>query len=290
MLIGAIEAGGTKIICGIGDETGQIHEQVSFPTREPETTVPEITAFFANKPLAGIGIGSFGPVNVDRNQPGYGTITSTPKLPWQNFSWQDALAPVVSSPIFVDTDVNAAALGELRFGAAKGLNSCAYITVGTGIGIGLVVEQKRVHGLMHPEFGHMLVRRHPDDDFPGICPFHQDCLEGLASGSCARSALGRPGVTLDSDHIAWTFEADYLAQTVYNLILAASPQRVILGGGVMHQPQLLPCIRQKVQELLNGYVRKDEVIHHLDDYIVAPSLGDLAGLTGALALVLDEQH
>lgn len=286
MRLGAIEAGGTKIICGIGDETGRIEDSVSFPTRDPAETVAQILEYFAHQPLDGLGIASFGPVEVNTSSPNYGTITTTPKLAWQNFNWFEALRTQVHCPIFIDTDVNAAALGEARFGAAVGLANCIYITVGTGIGGGLLAEGNLVHGLMHPEVGHMLIRRHPDDSYQGHCPFHHDCLEGLASGPALEARWGQKAETLDSSHPAWTFESYYLAQAIVNLILVSSTQKVILGGGVMHQPQLITKIREQVLDMLSGYIAKEEVTQNIEGYIVKPGLGDSAGLTGALALTL----
>lgn len=286
MRIGAIEAGGTKIICGIGDEAGTLYDHLSFPTRDPLTTMKDVYDYFRGQRMDGLGIASFGPVEVNPRSQNYGKITSTPKLAWQDFDWLASLREHVNCPIFLDTDVNAAALGEARWGAAQGLANCIYITVGTGIGAGLLVEGKLVHGLMHPEAGHILVRRHPKDTYPGHCPFHGDCLEGMASGPAIAARWGSKAETLGSSHPAWDFEAYYLAQAVVNLTLTSAPEKIVLGGGVIHQPQLIDKVRQQALALLNGYVKKDEITEGIDSFVVEPGLGDFSGLKGALALVL----
>lgn len=285
MRIGAIEAGGTKINCGIGDEKGNLFNYVSFPTREPLETMQDVYRYFRDQQLEGLGIASFGPVEVNPQSPKYGRITSTPKLAWQNFDWLASMKGYVDCPIYLDTDVNAAALGEARWGAAAGLSNCIYMTVGTGIGAGLLVEGNLVHGLLHPEAGHMLIRRHKEDTYAGHCPFHGDCLEGMASGPAIGDRFGGKAETLGLSHPAWDFEAYYLAQAVVNLTLSTAPQRVILGGGVIHQPQLIEKVRKQVLALLNGYLAKDELIQGIDTFIVPPGLGDFSGLKGALALV-----
>lgn len=286
LLFGAIEAGGTKIICGFGDENGNIHDSISFPTRDPNETIPKIHAYFENNQLDGLGIASFGPLEVNTTSAQYGTITSTPKQAWQNFNWLQALKEKMNCPIFIDTDVNAAALGETRFGAAKGFSNCIYITVGTGIGAGLVVEGNIVHGMMHPEVGHMMVRRHPEDVYKGHCSYHLDCLEGLASGPAIAERWGQKAEKIEQNHIAWEFEAYYLAQAIVNLLLVTSTQKIILGGGVMHQTNLIMHIRNKVIELLGNYINRSEITQFSDQYIVLPGLADFSGLKGALALAI----
>ena len=286
MRIGAIEAGGTKIVCGIGDETGHISKQISFPTRSPEITVPEVIDFFADEELDGLGIASFGPIVVDSKSKDYGRITSTPKLEWQNFDWSGTLSEKIIAPIYIDTDVNAAVLGEIRWGSAQGLDNCVYITVGTGIGAGVLVEGNLVHGLLHPEVGHMFVKRHPKDEFNGTCPYHGDCLEGLACGPAISSRWGYQGKQLTGNDSVWELESYYLAQAITNLTLILSTKRIILGGGVMSQPLLLPLIRKKTLQLLNGYIGKTELMENIDQYIVPPMLGGFSGLKGAIALVL----
>jgi fructokinase len=189
-------------------------------------------------------------------------------------------------PIGFDTDVNAAALGESLWGAAKGLESCLYMTVGTGIGVGALVEGKLVHGLAHPEMGHIMVRRHEDDSYAGRCPFHGDCLEGLAAGPAIEERWGKKGIELADTPEVWEMEAYYLAQAIANYILILSPKKVIVGGGVMKQAQLFPLVREKVKEILGGYVQSEQILEKIDEYIVPPGLGNNAGLAGAMGLVI----
>lgn len=283
MVIGAIEAGGTKFVCGIGHADGVIQDRISFPTGNPEETMARVIAYFKNKQVEAIGVGSFGPIDIDVNSPTYGYVTTTPKPGWSGFDVLGALRQQFDVPMGWDTDVNAAAYGEATWGAAKGLDSCVYYTVGTGVGVGVYAEGQLVHGLVHPEGGHVIVRRHKDDRFVGSCPYHGDCLEGLAAGPSLEKRWGVKGSELAVDHPAWEIEAYYIGQAVTNTILLLSPKKVILGGGVMHQKQLFPLIRSEVEKLLNGYVSRLADIS-LDDYIVPPGLGDDAGLSGALAL------
>jgi fructokinase len=286
MVIGAIEAGGTKFVCGIGNEDGVITERVSIPTTTPEETLAEVAAFFKDKQVDALGVGSFGPVDLDESSSTYGFITSTPKPHWNNFDLVGELKKHFSVPIGFDTDVNAAALGESLWGAAKGLDSCLYMTVGTGIGVGALVEGKLVHGLTHPEMGHIMVRRHEDETFPGRCPFHGDCLEGLAAGPAIEDRWGKKGHELEGSPEVWEMEAHYLAQAIANYILILSPKKVIVGGGVMKQTQLFPLVREKVKEILGGYVQSEQILEKMDEYIVPPGLGDNAGLAGAMGLVM----
>ncbi len=286
MRIGAIEAGGTKFVCGIGNEDGDILDSISFPTGNPERTVQQAMAYFRSRDAEAIGIGSFGPIGLHPDRPDYGFVTETPKTGWSGFDFLGTMKREFIVPIGWDTDVNAAALGEASWGAASGLSSCVYITVGTGIGVGVYTEGRLVHGLLHPEGGHMLTRRHPMDGFRGICPFHGDCLEGMAAGPALEARWQVKGSGLPPEHEAWTFEAFYLGQAVANVILMLSPAKVILGGGVMQQPQLLPMIRGEVRRNLNGYVKAEELAEGLDSYVVPPGLDGRAGLSGALALGL----
>lgn len=286
MRIGAIEAGGTKFVCGVCDETGHILKRASYPTRTPAETMADVFAFFANETLDGLGVGTFGPVEVDPASPKYGFITSTPKLAWANFDLLGALQSRLNVPMWIDTDVNAAALGEARWGAAQGLDSCVYLTVGTGIGGGVLAGGRLIHGLLHPECGHMFIRRHPDDAFAGWCPYHGDCLEGMAAGPAIEKRWGQPGSELADRPEVWELEAYYLAQAIANLVVIVSPQRVILGGGVMHQEAILHHVQENVCKQLNGYVDKFEITERIAEYIVLPGLGDDAGLKGSVALVL----
>ncbi|MBO9605327.1 MAG: ROK family protein [Paenibacillaceae bacterium] len=284
MRLGAIEAGGTKMVCGIGDETGRIEERASFPTTTPEETVAAMLGFFRGKAIEALGIGSFGPVELNRNSPAYGSITTTPKLAWANYNLLQAMQRELGVPVGFDTDVNAAALGEATFGAAAGLDSCVYVTIGTGIGAGVVAEGKLLHGLLHPEMGHILVKRHPEDRYEGKCPYHADCLEGMAAGPAIEARWGRKGAELADDARVWEMEAYYLAQAVVNLVLILSPKKIILGGGVMHQRHMFPLVRQITLDMLKGYVQRDEITSGIDSYIVPPGLGDNAGLVGSLLL------
>jgi fructokinase len=284
MILGAIEAGGTKFVCGIGNENGDIIEKISFPTTTPEETLQLVTDYFKDKQIEALGVGSFGPIDLNQESSTYGFITSTPKKHWKNVNLLGELKKQLDVPMAFDTDVNAAALGELEWGAAKGLDSCIYMTVGTGIGVGAVSEGKVIHGMLHPEMGHILVRRHEDDTYKGNCPFHGDCLEGMASGPAIENRWGQKGVVLSANQQVWELEAYYLAQALVNYILVLSPKKMILGGGVMQQKQLFPIIIENVVNLLNGYIQHENLLVNIDDFIVPPELGDNAGLCGALAL------
>lgn len=284
MRIGAMEAGGTKFVCGIGNENGIVEDRISFPTGPPEGTLSRAISYFQDHEVEAIGIGSFGPIDLKPESPTYGYVTSTPKHGWSQINVLGNMKSHMDIPFGWDTDVNAAALGEATWGAAKGLNSCAYYTVGTGIGIGLYSEGRLVHGLVHPEGGHVPVKRHPEDAFGGTCPYHGDCLEGLAAGPALEARWGLKGHLLPADHPAWETEAYYIAQSITGLILTNSPEKIILGGGVMQQAQLYPLIRAEVRRNLNGYVLADEIVHDIEHYIVPPVLGTQSGLCGALTL------
>ncbi|ARA94375.1 fructokinase [Rhodothermaceae bacterium RA] len=286
MLFGGIEAGGTKFVCAVGTGPDDLRALTSFPTTTPGETLERAIAFFRDQetPPEAVGIGSFGPVDPDPASPRYGTITTTPKPGWANTDFAGTIRRALEVPVAFDTDVNAAALGEHRWGAAQGLDTVLYLTVGTGVGGGGLVGGRRLHGLIHPEMGHVFVPRHPDDPFGGTCPFHGVCLEGMASGPAIEARWGQPGRELPPDHPAWDIEAHYLAYAVVNFIVTLSPQRVILGGGVMHQTHLFGSIRTRVQQILNGYVQAPALLDEIDAYIVPPGLGDRAGVLGALAL------
>ncbi|MNB85082.1 putative fructokinase [compost metagenome] len=283
-VLGAIEAGGTKFVCGLGLEDGTILERASFPTTTPEETMKQVFDYFSGKPVEAIGIGSFGPIDPVPGSPTYGYVTTTPKPHWGGFNLVGAVSEVLNVPIGFDTDVNGAALGEYTWGAAQGLDSCLYITVGTGIGAGAVVGGHLIHGLSHPEMGHIFVRRHPDDRYEGFCPYHRDCLEGLAAGPAIGKRWGKPASELEPGHPAWEMEAHYLAHALMNYVLILSPQKIVMGGGVMKQSHLFPLIRSKLQELLNGYVSHAALAADIESYVVPPQLGDNAGLAGAVGL------
>lgn len=281
---GAIEAGGTKIVCGIGTAEGEIVDRASFPTTTPEETLAQVIAYFADKPLKAMGIGSFGPIDPNPASPTYGYITSTPKPFWGHYNLLGALRAAFDVPMAFDTDVNAAALGEATWGAAREAGGCLYITVGTGIGAGLVAGGKIMNGFTHPEMGHILVRRHPDDQYAGRCPFHGDCFEGMAAGPAIEARWGVQGKDMSPDHPAWELEAYYIAQALMNFVLILMPEKIIIGGGVSKQQQVFPLIRRRLSELLNGYVLNRRLDEELDSYIVPPGLGDNAGLAGSLEL------
>ncbi|WP_418965461.1 ROK family protein [Cetobacterium sp.] len=287
MKLGAIEAGGTKFVCGIADENGNIFERASFPTETPEITLKKVYDFFKDKGVEAIGVGSFGPIDPNPNSDTYGYITKTPKKYWSDFNLIGELQKNLNIPMAFDTDVNGAALGEATWGAAKGLKNCLYLTIGTGIGGGALVSGKLIHGMLHPEMGHIFVRRHPEDTYVGKCPFHNDCFEGLAAGPAIEDRWGVKAFELPTDHKAWEFEAYYIAQALVNYILIVSPEKIILGGGVMKQSQLFPLIRKNVKEMLNNYVQTKEILKDIDNYIVYPGLGDNAGLLGCIALALN---
>lgn len=284
MKIGALEAGGTKMVCAIGDENGKIEKRVSFPTQTPKETLPQILEFFGNEEIAALGIGCFGPVELDRRSPVYGYITSTPKLAWANYDIVGKFEEALNVPVGFDTDVNGAALGEVFFGAARGCDPAIYITIGTGVGVGIYVNGALLHGLIHPEAGHILITRRHGDTYRGKCPYHENCLEGLAAGPAIMERWGKPAAELTDRKEVWELESDYLAQAVANYILTLSPQKVILGGGVMHQEQMFALVRKKVQEKLNSYLQNDRIAEHIEEYIVPPALGDNAGITGAFLL------
>ncbi len=287
MILGALEAGGTKMVCAIGNEKGEIMEQVSIPTETPDVTVPELLSFFKEKNIEALGIGCFGPIDLDRNSETYGYITTTPKLAWQNFDMVGTFKKELGVPVGFDTDVNGSVLGEYTWGIAKGLHSCIYITIGTGVGVGVIVDGRLLHGMMHPEGGHILLHKLPQDTYQGFCPFHKNCMEGLAAGPAIEGRWGQKAYYLMDREEVWELEAEYIAQALVNYTMLLSPQRIILGGGVMHQTQLLALVREKFKTLLNGYI-KTKAIEDLENYIVLQSLDDKQGIMGALKLGMME--
>ncbi len=283
MRLGALEAGGTKMVCAIGDETGTIYEQVSIPTTTPEETVPKLIEYFQDKEIAALGIATFGPVDVNPASPSYGRILDTPKLPWRQYPLLDTLKAALHIPMKLDTDVNGSCLGEMTYGSAKGLDSVMYITIGTGVGVGIAIGGRLVHGMLHPEAGHILITPAAGDENRCICPYHTSCLEGLAAGPSIEKRWGAKAVDLVDKAEVWELESEYLAQAIMDFILTVSPQRIILGGGVMHQMQLFPLIRRKVSEKINGYIRTPELAD-MDSYIVPASLNDDQGILGCIRL------
>jgi fructokinase len=289
-LCGAVEAGGTKFVCLIGTGPGDMREQARFSTLSPEVTLRETLDFFRNAAarhgqLDAIGIASFGPIDLHLDSPTYGYITSTPKPGWANVDIAGTIRDALAVPVGFDTDVNAAALAEWRWGSAQGLDTFIYLTIGTGIGGGGLVNGRLLHGLVHPEMGHVRIPHDLDEDpFAGVCPFHGDCLEGLASGPAMNARWLQPAEQLPDDHPGWALEARYLALALVNFICALSPERIVIGGGVMSKTLLYPLIRSQVLALVNNYVRAPQLLEGIDNYIVPPWLGGHAGVLGALAL------
>ncbi|MEM1094631.1 MAG: ROK family protein [Bacteroidota bacterium] len=284
-LLGGIEAGGTKFVCAIGTGPDDLRAVERFPTTTPDETLRHTIRFFQqHAPIAALGIGSFGPVDLTPASATYGRITTTPKPGWAHTDFAGTMQRALGCPVAFDTDVNVAARGEQRWGAAQDVDSVLYLTVGTGIGGGFIHHKRALHGLVHLEMGHIRVPRHPDDAFPGCCPFHGDCLEGLASGLALQERWRCPASELPAEHPAWHMQAHYLGHAIATCALVLSPERVIMGGGVMQQPMVLPLVRSMVQEVLAGYVQHPALLHDIDRYIVAPGLGNRAGVLGALAL------
>lgn len=285
---GALEAGGTKMVCAIGDETGRILDRVSLPTRTPAETMPAMIAYFRDKGISALGIGCFGPVDLNRASPTYGYITSTPKLAWQNYPIVKEFREALGVPVGFDTDVNAAALGEATWGCTRDVQNSIYITVGTGVGVGVIVDGRPYHGMLHPEGGHILLQRHPNDPMTGSsCPFHDNCIEGLAAGPSLEKRWGVKGAELSARPEVWELEAYYIGQAIVNYMMVLSPERIVLGGGVTHQECLLPLVRREVEKQLAGYLRCKE-LEDLAGYIVPVSLKDNQGAMGCLKLAMEE--
>lgn len=284
---GALEAGGTKMVCAICDENGNILERASIPTKTPAETMPPMIDFFRKYPIRALGIGCFGPVDLDKNSPTYGYITTTPKLAWANYPIVGEFRKALGVNVGFDTDVNAAALGEATYGCTQGLDSSIYITVGTGVGVGVIADGKPYHGMMHPEGGHIFLVRHPNDPLPrGVCPYHPNCMEGLAAGPSLEARWGVKGAELSDRREVWELEAYYIGQAITNYIMVLSPRKIVLGGGVMHQSCLLDMVRQEVARQINGYLQ-GKGLDDLSTYIVSPSLNDNQGILGALKLAME---
>ena len=286
---GGIEAGGTKIVCAVGTAPDDIRAEERYATVAPEDAIPRAVRFFQEHVAAGeldaVGIASFGPVDPDRKSPTWGHVTTTPKPGWAHTDFAGQIRRALGVPVGFDTDVNAAALGEHRWGAARGLHTFIYLTVGTGIGGGAMVEGKLLHGMMHPEMGHIRVPHDwAADPFQGACIYHGDCLEGLAAGPAIEARWGQRGEMLPPDHPAWELEARYLALGAVNYTLTLAPQRIIMGGGVMAQAHLFPLIRRHVRALLADYLQVPQIASDLDRFVVPPELGGRAGVLGAIAL------
>ncbi|MBA3940807.1 MAG: fructokinase [Sphingopyxis sp.] len=284
--IALVEAGGTKFIVGVGDRTRRIYTRTRIDTAQPEATIPAAIAWLRQQghSYAAVGIASFGPLDLDRASPTWGHITRTTKPGWDMTDVAGPFARELGCDAVIDTDVNGAALAEWTWGAGQGTRSTLYLTVGTGIGGGAVVDGRLIHGVTHPEMGHIRLPRHPDDrDFAGHCPFHGDCLEGLASGPAILSRWGASLSGLPDDHPAHAIIAWYLAQAVATFQAIFEPARIVMGGGVMGTPGLLDRVRAAAVEASAGYFRGDP-----RQIIVGPALGEDAGLLGALALVVTD--
>ena len=289
-LFGGIEGGGTKFVCAVGTGPDDIRAETRFPTTTPVETIGRAIAFFKEQEkalgrLSALGLACFGPLDPDTSSPSFGHILPTPKAGWANADIVGPLRAALDLPVGFDTDVNGAALSEARWGAAQGCDPVLYITIGTGIGGGLLVNGGLLHGLQHPEMGHMRIPHNlVEDPFPGVCPFHADCFEGLAAGPAIEKRWGKKAETLPVDHPAWDLEAHYIALAVANFIFITSPKKIIIGGGVAQQAHMLPLVHQKVQAILNGYVPSPLVGERIAEYIVLPALGGRAGVLGAIAL------
>lgn len=289
-LYGGIEGGGTKFICVVGSAPDDIRAETRFQTTTPEETMAWAVDFFKQQEsslgeLASIGFACFGPLDPNPASPAYGHILPTPKPHWTGANVVGMLRSAFDIPISFDTDVNGAALGEWRWGEGQGLHTFIYLTVGTGIGGGAYVEGKLLHGLIHPEMGHIAVRHDFNKDpFEGVCPFHGDCFEGLASGAAIEKRWGQRGDTLPNDHPAWGLEAEYIAQALASYSFMLSPQRIVIGGGVGSLPHLLPRIQQGTKALINGYIQSPAILENIESYIVSPGLGNRSGMLGAIAL------
>lgn len=287
-LFGSLEAGGSKMNCAILDINGKIIAESTIPTTTPEETTKKMLEFFSSHKIVSLGIGTFGPIDLNPKSEKYGSILNSPKLAWIGFNYMTAFKSL-NVPIGIDTDVNASCMGETTFGASKGLLNVVYVTIGTGIGVGIYCEGKLLHGMMHPEGGHIIVRKREDDKGECVCPYHDFCFEGFASGPSILKRYGKPADELKNDEKVWDLEADYIAQACVNYIMILQPQKIILGGGVMHQKQLFPIIRKKVMEKINKYVMGKE-LDNIDEYIVPSSLNDKEGILGSFKIGLDKYN
>jgi fructokinase len=283
---GGIELGGTSVVCALGDAPDRLVASERFPTATADVTLSRAIEFVrsAGGEVLAVGIGTFGPVDLDPDSPTFGVIADTPKPGWTGVRVLDRVREALGLPVAIDTDVNAAAVAEWRWGAARGAGIAAYVTVGTGIGAGFVVNGAPWHGRGHPEFGHVPVDRVAGDAFPGVCPFHGDCAEGMASGPAIEARWSQPAAEIGDEHPAWDVEARYLGQALAGLILTVAPHRVVLGGGVMLHPGLHARVRDQVRDRLGGYLRDARSPEAIDELVVAPGLGRESGALGAIEL------
>lgn len=285
MPYGSVEAGGTKCICAVGTGPHDLRNIESFPTAEPSETLRAVISYFKKHgPVRAVGISSFGPLDLHKDSPTYGRITTTPKPHWQHVDIAGEIARALGVPVALDTDVNGAALAEGAWGAAQGLDTFIYITVGTGLGLGVIANGKPLHGLVHPEGGHILLPLRSDDRQGGSCPYHGSCLEGLVCGPAIEKRCGMRGVDIPDAHPVWDLVAHYLALGLANFICTVSPQKIIIGGGIMtKRPFVLPAIRKKTAAALAGYVASEAITKHIDSYIVLPAL-EHCGVLGGIVL------
>jgi fructokinase len=287
---GGIEAGGTKFVCMVAQDPRRVINETRILTTHPDQTISQVVEFFEpyaqHAELAAIGIASFGPLDLDPASPTYGYVTTTPKPNWNQVDLRGRIQRALHLPITFDTDVNAAAFGEHYWiPENRSLDPFAYMTVGTGIGVGVLANGRPVHGLVHSEIGHVPVPHDwKRDPFPGICPYHRDCLEGLASGEALSKRWGQAGEVLPVSHPGWDLEAEYIALALTNLIYVFSPRKIVLGGGVPQHDGFIPAVRSKLQKLLNGYIHSPLVLEKIDEYIVPPALGNRSGVLGAIAM------
>lgn len=282
MLYGAIEAGGTKFVCSVGNKEYQTLDKISIETTNPMETLKQVIHFFNKykEQVSSFGIGSFGPIDCDKNSPTYGFITNTPKLLWKDFDVLGTLKSEFNVPMYWTTDVNASAYGEYHFGHGEDLSSLVYVTIGTGVGGGAIQNGEFIGGASHPEMGHMIVHPHSSATQGGICPYHDFCLEGLACGPAIEHRAGIKGNDLDPQSFEWEIEAYYIAQAVYNITYLLRPERIILGGGVMNKDSLLEKVQESYQKLAGDYLNIDDIKR----YIVLPKLGGEAAIKGCYKL------
>jgi fructokinase len=291
-LFGGIESGGTKFVCMVGTDPNYLLREERFPTTTPHETILRVNEFFRpyvkSGELAAVGIASFGPLDLDPDSPTYGYITTTPKACWKQVDLYGEIHRGLNVPVAFDTDVNAAAFGEQYWTPdGRSLDPFIYITIGTGIGVGVIMNGSPLHGLIHAEAGHIaLPHNWQKDPFPGVCPYHGDCLEGLASGYSMSKRWGQNPEDLPDTHPAWDLETEYIAISVVDLIYTYSPRRIVLGGGVSQRPGFHESIRQKVRKYLNGYIQSPMVADKIDEYILAPALGNHSGVLGAIAMAI----
>lgn len=291
-LYGGIEGGGTKFVCAVGSGPDHLLDEIRIPTTSPTEVVQKVSEFFAPhlNQLQGIGLGSFGPVDLDPRSSTYGYITNTPKPHWGNINILGMLREKINLPIAMDMDVVVAGLGEAKWGASKDDSHSLYLTIGTGIGGGYIIDGKPLRGLASLETGHIRIPHSLElDPFRGACPYHGDCFEGLAAGPSIEARFGQRGETLPDDHFFWDIEAGYIAHALINYILTLAPMKIIIGGGVMQKNFMFPSVRKKVQELLNGYLTNDMLSKNIDQYIVPPALGNRSGVLGAMAMIMDSE-